>query len=446
MRRTLVGLSVAVLGGVSVLIPAPAVPPPPLSGVVIERLGISSPTDATIWYCPWAQATTTRDSVISLLAAAPAVADLTLPVLVPGESPDRVSTAIDGPGGAVIALSEVAQRGDSPGFVEFAGGPSGAAVVVSGEVLAADACVGHAGDEWFFVGGSTMTGEALRLRLFNPFPEAATVSVSAFSEIGTEVLGSMSKVTISSRSWTDIDFAEQLRQRQSLIVSVRLDSGLAVPAMAFTEGADEAWWSGTGLATSWELPIGRLSADDSAAIVVANPSLGDIAVDVELFGTEGAQRTQLVLDIPAQAPARLDLSTVELDFDVVAARVSSPTPVAVGVVSTGGSGTAVTSGVEQQAGTWLLPGTRPEAGRSVSLWLLNTSDNAVVVTVSRLTGDEVFNVNEILEPGTVTEIPVVGDDTVGYMVRSADPFSAAWSVTGDGRVAFSAGILVPPDE
>jgi hypothetical protein len=256
----------------------------------------------------------------------------------------------------------------------------------------------------------------------------------------------MSKVTISSRSWTDIDFAEQLRQRQSLIVSVRLDSGLAVPAMAFTEGADEAWWSGTGLATSWELPIGRLSADDSAAIVVANPSLGDIAVDVELFGTEGAQRTQLVLDIPAQAPARLDLSTVELDFDIVAARVSSPTPVAVGVVSTGGSGTAVTSGVEQQAGTWLLPGTRPEAGRSVSLWLLNTSDNAVVVTVSRLTGDEVFNVNEILEPGTVTEIPVVGDDTVGYMVRSADPFSAAWSVTGDGRVAFSAGILVPPDE
>jgi hypothetical protein len=446
VRRLLPTLAVAALGAAAVVIPEPVAPPPPLSGVVIERLGISSPTDATIWYCPWAQATTTRDSAISLVAGGPATANLTLPVLIPGEPPDRASAAIDGPDGVVITLSDVAQRGDSPGFVEFDGGPSGVSVVVSGEVLAADACVGQAGDEWFFVGGSTMTGEALRLRLFNPFPEAAKVSVSAFSEIGTEVLGSMSSVTISSRSWVDLDFAEQLRQRQSLIVSVRLDSGLAVPAMAFTHGADEAWWSGTGLGTAWELPIGRLSAEDSAAIVVANPSLSDVTVDIELFGTEGAQRTQLTLDIPAQAPGRLDLSTLEIDFDIVAARVSSPTPVAVGVVSTGASGTAVTSGVEQQSGTWLLPGTRPETGRSVSLWLLNTSDNAVVVTVSRFTGDEVFNVNEILEPGTVTEIPVVGDDTVGYMVRSADPFSAAWSVTADGRVAFSAGIPVPPDD
>lgn len=446
MRRVLLAGAIAALGVSAVLIPEPVTPPPPLSGVVIERLGISSPVDATIWYCPWAQATTTRDSEIALVSGAPAVAELTFPVLVPGEPPDHASAVIEGPGGEEIRLSEVAQRGDSPGFVEFAGGPSGAAVVVAGEVLAADSCVGQAGDEWFFVGGSTMTGEALRLRLFNPFPEAATLTVSAFSEIGTEVLGSMSRVTVSSRSWTDLDFAEQLRQRQSLIVSVRLDSGLAVPAMAFTQGSDQAWWSGTGLATAWEMPIGRVSADDSAAIVVANPSLGDITVDVELFGVEGEHRSQVALDIAAQAPGRLDLSGLELDFDVVAARVSSPTPVAVGVVSAGPSGTAVTAGVQQLPGTWMLPGTRPEAGRSVSLWLLNTSDNAVVVTVSRFTADEVFNVNEILEPGTVTEIPVVGTDTVGYMVRSADPFSAAWSVIADGQVAFSAGIPVPQDE
>ena len=442
VKRVLIGVVIAAIGVTAYLMPAPDPEPEPLAGVIVDRLGIESPADAAIWYCPWAQSTTERDSLISLVSVNSAAAELTLPVLIPGSPPDQTATSMSGPGGAIITLSEVAQRGDSPGFIEFDGGPSAASVTVTGDVLAADACVARGTDEWFFVGGSTMTGDSLKLRLFNPFPESAVVTITAFSEIGTEVLGTLGRVTVRSRSWQDVEFAEQLRQRESLVISVRLESGLAVPAMSFSRGADEAWWSGTDVSTNWEMPIARVSLGDEAAIIIANPGLADVTADVEIYGTDAQHRQLISVDVAAGAPTRVDLTELALEFDAVGARVAASGPVVAGVVSVGPSGTAVTAGAPSQGTTWLLPGTAPTADTSVSLWLLNTSDSAIVVTVSRLTAGEVFNVNEILEPGTVTRIPVVGVDTLGYLVRSSDPFTASWTANGGSGLAVSGALLV----
>jgi hypothetical protein len=444
MRRWPLALLIAAVGAAAALMPAPDPEPEPLAGVVIDRPGIESPIDASIWYCPWAQSTTLRDSLVSLASVGPASADITFPVLIPGEPPDLASATLTGPGAASVVVSEVARRGDSPGFIEFAGGPSGASVTVTGDVVAVDTCVARGDSEWFFVGGSTMTGDELRLRLFNPFPETARVTVSGFSEIGVEALGSLASVSVSARSWTDIDFPEILRQRQSLVLSVRLDRGLVVPAMVFGRGGDEAWWSGTGLSTDWELPIARVEGEDGAHIVIANPGLASVNVEIELYGPTAADRATHFIDVQPGAPARVDL--IDVGSPVVGARISAGSPVAAGVVTTGPSGTAVTAGSPERGQVWLLPGARSSESHTASLWLLNTSEDAIVVTVSRLTASEVFNVNEILEPGTVTRIPVTGDDTLGFLVRSADPFTAAWSVRGETGLGFSAGLLVPADE
>ena len=53
---------VMALGGLAALLPRPDPPPEPLAGLIIDRPGIESPMDASIWYCPWSQANAGRDS------------------------------------------------------------------------------------------------------------------------------------------------------------------------------------------------------------------------------------------------------------------------------------------------------------------------------------------------------------------------------------------------
>jgi hypothetical protein len=367
-----------------------------------------------------------------------AQAQFTFPVATPGEDPDTAMLETLGPGAALLALSDIAQRGDSPAFIEFTDGPSAAAVTVVGEVLTADACVAAGPDEWFFVGGSTRTGERLRLRLFNPFPEIAKVTVSGFSEIGVEALGELRSVSVNPRSWRDIDFEELLRQRETLVISVRADDGLIVPAMAYASETDEAWWSGTGLSTEWDFPVVRDEGLDDAALVVANPGPVPVEVTIDVYTRSGAQRSAFTSTVGPEAPLRVGFE--DIPETVIGAKVTATSPVAAAVVASGQAGTAVTAGVPVTARTWLLPGLRADGSDEAFLWLLNSGDEAVTVTIGVLTGAETLNTKDVLEPGAIRRIQVDEVDALGYVVFSADPFSAAWSVRGSTGTAFSAGL------
>ena len=444
MKRMVVVACVVAVGVGAALIAPPEPPPEPLAGLIIDRPGIESPLDAAIWYCPWAQSDATRDSFLAVASMDPSDADFTFPVSIPGEPQDEAHTTMQGPGASGIVLSDVALRGDSPGFVEFTGGPSAVTATVTGDVLTADDCVATGPGEWFFPGGSTMTGEHLVLRLFNPFPEVAKVTVSGFSEIGVEALGDLRSVSVNPRSWRDIAFEELLRQRQSLVISVRNEEGLAIPAMAWTSGTDQAWWSGTDLSTTWEFPIVRDEGLDTAGIVVANPSPTDVDVTVDLYTEDGPQRGAFSFTIPAQSPLRIGFG--EVDATVVGAVITATAPVAAAVSATGAAGTAMTAGSPDRAQAWLLPGVRNKGRIQGTLWLLNSAEDAVSVTVSALTKGATLNTKEILEPGTLTRIRVGGDGVLGYLVTSTDFFSAAWSITGPSGTAFAAGIAVPQPE
>jgi hypothetical protein len=428
---------------------APDPVPQPLAGLVIDRPGIESPIDASIWYCAWAQASAARDSYLGVATMNPASAEFTFPVATPGEPADTAATSTLGPGASGVVLSEIAERGDSPFFVEFDGGPSAAAVVVSGEVVSADPCVAQGPAEWFFVGGSTVTGETLRLRLFNPFPEVAKVTVSGFSEIGVEALGQLRSVSVNPRSWRDISFEELLRQRQNLVLSVRSEEGLVVPVLAagLVEGGDEAWWGGTGLSDSWELPVAQPEGT-TAALVVANPGLSAVDVTIDLYAQDTAFPAAFTLSIPAESPVRIPLEG--LGATVLAARVAATAPVAAGVVVTSGGGDVPfaiggTAGEPAPSRAWLLPGLRSRGNDVGTLWLLNTSDEPVSVTVGILTESSVFNSRHTVEPGRLLLIPASAD-ALGYLVSAAEPFSAGFTIRGPAGLAVSSGIAVPEDD
>ncbi len=443
MKRIAAAVVIAVLVVVAGLLTAPEPPPEPLAGLIIDRPGIESPPDAAIWYCPWAQSDAERDSVVAVASVGQATEDFTFPVAIPGEPPDTAHTVTPGPGASGILLSDVAVRGDSPGFIEFAGGPSAASVTVSGSVLTADDCVATGPSEWYFAGGSTMTGEHLVLRLFNPFPEVAKVSVSGFSEIGVEALGDLRSVSVNPRSWRDIEFAELLRQRQTLVISVRPVEGLAVPAMSWTSGPEEAWWGGTDLSTTWEFPIVRKGGLTDASLVVANPQDVDVDVTVDLYSEDGPVEGRLSYTIPAHAPLRITLDGVEPT--VVGALVTATAPVAAAVSAVGDAGTAVTAGSPDQAQRWLFPGLRSDKTVAGTLWLLNSGDDAVSVTVSALGSTSPVNFRVVLEPGSVTRFPIEPSAAQGYLATSSDWFSAAWTLNGSSGAAYVAGIPLPGD-
>jgi hypothetical protein len=438
VKRFGIVVLVAALGGLAAVLPAPEPPADPLAGLIIDRPGIESPVDASIWYCPWAQANAARDSFFGIASVTDADAEFTFPVAIPGEPPDIVSAQTSGPGAAIITLSDIAQRGDSPGFVEFSDGPAAAAVTVIGDVLTADACVSSGPDEWFFAGGSTLAGEQLRLRLFNPFPETAKVTVTGFSEIGVEALGELRSISINPRSWRDISFEELLRQRQALVVSVRIDEGLVVPAMTFSEGADEAWWMGGELSNEWEFPVASADGLGQGAIIVGNPNLADVTVTVDFYTATGPQRAAQEIVVPPETPIRIDLDTFASAGTGV--RLSSSAPITAGVVGTGSAGTAVTGGATSQATAWLLPSLRSVGLNEGTVWLLNSGFEQISVTISELTGEAAVNSQVLIQPGTVVAVPIVEPDALGVLVESSDPFSAAWSIRGPSGIAFGAGL------
>ncbi len=441
MRRILLLIAVVVLGAVAAALPEPEAAPEPLADLVLDLPGLSSPADAPIWYCPWAQASTERDSVLAVASMEQATALFTFPVSVPGEPADTAALQMPGPGAATLDLSSVARRGDSPSFIEFDDGPAAASVTVRGDgVLAADRCIASGPDEWHFPGGSTMSGESLQLRIFNPFPEIARVTITAVSDVGTEALGDLRGITVNPRSWRDIEFETMLRNRQDLAVTVVVDEGLVIPAMRFVSGTDEDWWPGVGLSTTWEFPVARVEGLESSSLVVTNPGLGAVEVTVDLFGDGAVFREAIVETLPAETPMRFDLSSVP--GGDLGALITATGPVAAAVVATGEGGTAVMPGIPETHDRFLLPGLVDEVLDEGTLWLLNTGDEPVSITVSRLTGGGLVGERVVLEPGSMQSVTAQGVRTAGYLVEASGEFSAAWSMTGPTGTAFAAGSAV----
>jgi hypothetical protein len=436
MRRLLLLAATGAVAAAALLLPAPDPEPEPLAGLVIEAPGLSSPDDAAIWYCPWAQSDSFRDSVLGVVSLADATVDFTFPVVAPGEPADTATLGVAGRGAALLTLSEVAQRGDSPGFAEFAGGPAAVSVGVMGEgVLAADACVWSGSRVWHFPGGSTMPGEHLTLRVFNPFPEPAKVNVTAVSDIGLEALGDLQSLPVGARSWRDVSFESLLRQRQNLVVTVTAVDGLVVPAMLFGNEADEDWWPGVGEATEWEFPVVRV-ADADGFVVVHNPGMGPVEVSVDLFTAEGPIIEAFTATVTPEAPARFDLSAYP--GDPLGARVVANGPVAAAVVVLGEQEVAVMAGAPGPASTWLLPGLRRVPLHASSIWLLNTSsEESISATVTALGARALSGETVVVAPGVPRQVDVAAVDARGFLVEASSPLTVAWTVRGPGGLAFA---------
>ena len=93
MTRRLWLIVVAAIAVAAMSLRPPDPIPQPLAGLVIDRPGIESPVDSSIWYCAWAQANADRDSFLAVATMSPAAAEFTFPVAIPGEPADTAATS-----------------------------------------------------------------------------------------------------------------------------------------------------------------------------------------------------------------------------------------------------------------------------------------------------------------------------------------------------------------
>jgi hypothetical protein len=231
---------------------------------------------------------------------------------------------------------------------------------------------------------------------------------------------------------------------------------LVIPTVIQGRAADEASWPGTGLSTEWTFPTATL-AGLTPRLAVWNPNDTPVDVEVDLYTRTPGVTTPFTATIEAGRPLTFPIGDqssgavgvrVRASGAVAAAIVAEDVPIeaapdedAEPVVEM--TRVAGTVGAPQEALSWLLAGAGGQLGGDSSIWVLNTSDQPVTVTLQPL-GDEALTADKVrVEPHSVRRIRLTSSPGVGgYRVDAAVPVTASWSLQSSDAVALFAGVPI----
>lgn len=498
MRRALALIVTGVLAALAFAASPPIEERPPDFGIPsVEVEGATAEPSA--WYCPWTAAGALRDSAFNLATIVDVDTIITLPNPNPTEEADTATVRLRGPGARSVDVGEIARRGIQPGIVEFDDGP---AVVTSAtwseELLTGDRCVISVPKEWHLAGGVTADGFTLELQLFNPFADAAKVTVEAITEFGRSPLSGFESRDIPGRTWVTEDLSRMIPFLDIVTLTVRTETGTVIPAFVLSDGTDEASWPGTGQSTSWDFPVTSLPGLEPTLVLSNTGSVG-ATVAIDLFTPDGP-----ILDADGRIvspiePTRIHLA--DLAEPPFAVRVRSNAPVGA-VIQAGPPGTfprvgavlpeddhsdgedaeETTTTTTDEAATdeaatdddptdesaseestepvtyaglasmpgnteprkrWLVPGLGIVPGGDTSVWVLNPTGEDATVTlgplgVSTSAGDKI-----LIPPGRYAEIPIAPlseTGNSGILIDASVPVSVAVSIAGPQGVAFIGGV------
>lgn len=497
MRRLLALAAVVALTLVAVAQAAPAPSEEPSFGGTQPPEPEGAVGKSSVWYCSWVDSGGVRDSIYGVASGVDVDVTISLPSPVPNEPPDTFAFDLVGPGARGIDTSVIVRRGEAPGIVEFDDGPAAAAAVMWADALATgDRCVVSVPKLWHLPGGTTRIGAFLSLRLFNPFPENAKVTVNAVSEFGNVPLPELEGFDVPGRTWRTIDVSQIIPLFDDVAVTVSTSQGIVIPSLVLADNTGEASWPGTGLSTSWEFPV---AVDGGLAPFVALSNTGSTAAEVfvDIFTPDGSILDAATRTVEPRTPLRISLG--EFADPPFGVRVRSSVPIAAVVQGTelvttdadegaeeapppdapvdGAAdeeapadeasdgeapadetapdeaapaeevpirGLAGTVGAIEPARRWMLPAVGLVPQTTSTIWVMNTGGSAATVTVTPL-GDESETPDKVrVEPGSVIGLPVGSPLVTGaaaYSIDATEPVSVAWSLAGSSGVAYIAGVV-----
>lgn len=490
MRRIAAVVVIALLAGAAYVQAAPPEPEGPGVAFPTPTDPVGAVGDETAWYCPWVESGAVRDSTYDVATAVNVEAVITLPNPNPTLEADELSFQLQGADARSVDTAEIARRGPAPGIVEFDDGPAVATTATwTEELLTADHCVVSVPKVWHLVGGTTAEGFTLELRLFNPFPESAKVTVQAVSEFGSSPLGGFEGIDVPGRSWLTEDLSRVIPFLDNVTLTVQTETGLVIPALVLNNASDEAYWNGSGQSTTWDFPATGLPGLDPT-LVLSNTGGVPADVTVDIFGPDGPMLEATSLLVAPQEPIRLELadfadppfgirvrSSVPLGAVIQAAPHATfpqaeseidaghdhgdeePPPDGEGEAPSDGEGEAdageptevptvfdglaATTGNTDPASRWLIPGVGVVPASLTSLWIMNPGGEQATVTLTPLGASPEGPDKIIVPPGSVVEVPfgeVTDTGISGVIVDATVPVSAAFSVGGTQGAALVGGI------
>lgn len=429
----IVGLAVAALA-VVVATTQPA-PGPPVPTVEMTTRA-EAPTGRTSHFahCPWSRSDSLRSSAYSVLGEGPAGFDLSF--LEGGSAEHRLSGRTDADTAARVENPRPV--GTSSAMVEFSGNVGSVGVVTTGEgLLAGDLCSGRIPDSWHLPGGSTIEGESLVLRLFNPFTADARVDLWAFSELGIEAGEALEGLTVPARRTRVVALEELLPGRESLSVLVRPVVGSVIPAMVLDTGTDVAVWPGSGAGDGWEFPVAG-AVGFRSDLVLTNEASIPVNFLIEAFDESGAQLPSQVGSI--EGPGQTRVSLEGLSSSGFGVRVTGDGPFGAVIVARSEAGVAATVGAQTTATGWLVPGPGVVASGS-RLRFLNAGVTELTATYRTLTPDGRTRANVIgIPPNSVRTVHIAAPEVAGVRVTADGPLTVGWLATVSGRAMFSGAI------
>lgn len=489
MRRIAAIVVIALLAGVAFVQTAPPSEEGPGLGFPAPADPVGAVGDETAWYCPWVESGAIRDSTYDVATAVNVEALITLPNPNPTLEPDALDFQLQGADARSVDTAEIARRGPAPGIVEFDDGPAVATTATwTEELLTADQCVVSVPKVWHLVGGTTAEGFRLELRLFNPFPESAKVTVQAVSEFGSSPLGGFEGLDVPGRSWLTEDLSRVIPFLDNVTLTVQTETGLVIPALVLSNLSDEAYWNGTGQSTTWDFPATSVAGLDPT-LVLSNTGALPADVSIDVFGPDGPMLEATSLLVAPLEPIRLELadfadppfgirvrSSVPVGAVIQAAphatfprsgseideghdhgdeAVQPPTDGDDGEPPPDGeepaevpsvfAGLAATTGNADPAARWLIPGVGVVPASQTSLWIMNPTGDQATVTITPLGASPAGPDKIIVGAGSLAEIPfaeVTDTGISGVIIDATVPVSAALSIVGAQGAAFVGGIPV----
>ena len=454
-RRALLLALAMVTGLLALAVPRPASPEEPTftGPATVEEDAVPA---STVWYCPWLAADATRDGWLMLSTTTSTDVEITIPNEVPNVEPTVELLSYTGAKAEPIDVGALVRRGPAPAYVEFSAGPAAVAAVVTEDLadgstlVTGDRCTSSVPKLWHLPGGTTREGRRSTLRLFNPFPDQAKVTVTGTSEFGEVGLVDLAAVDVPGRSWVTVDLNELVSLIETLSLTITADQGVVIPSMVVASDVDEASWPGTGLATTWEFPAARQTGL-TPRVVVSNPGTAPVTVEVDVYSQDEWVESARAVEVPPATPVSIPVD--DLITGVFGLRVRASDPVSAVLIaediSTRDDGTPSSEAADRVAGTvgaptpqrrWLLPGPGSLPTAASAVWVLNSGPERVTVTLQPL-GIDVMDPQKVVVRGNriVRIVLPQGSDVYGYEVSAPQPVSAAWTVESGNGVAFVAG-------
>jgi len=347
------------------------------------------------------------------------------------------------------------------------------------------ACSTSSSDRWFFPAQTTLRNTSAQLHLFNPFPEDASVDISAAVDDGVREPPEWQGLVVPARTSRVIDLGVGAQRRDQFAVSVELRNGQLVAETAQTlvtpaEG-DAPATRGLRLQlgvpeadSDWTFANGFTGPGVSERLVVFNPGEqpAEVVVQVTPFGAVELLPEPFELEVPARRYAVLDLSaeTRVPPEGLHAIRVESGdrTPVVVGrVVTITGPradpsapeialrpptslGTAIGTGTPLGATLWAATGLVVGEGQDSTVLVHNPTSTTVTVTATVIggaaDGTPLADAVEI-PPGDSVAVATggqgLGEQEVTVLVEATAPVVVERTVTFISQNDLSMGLAVP---